>query len=244
VSTARSTNGGGQGRPTDMELMLYVDGELDEARRAEIEAHLAQSESGRRKVAALRIGSGMVREHSLASAKDFDIASAVMAKIDAIAVDLPAENLPAKSPPAKSPPAKKESAGADVIALRDRRPAAADRSKAANDNSRGIFTLAAIAVAAAAGLMIWGQMGAGPGRSADSAPVTAQEAPAIPAPAEKPVAPPTEAASAESEEEHGVEVAAVDFGAHMGTIFYVPTDAVAGATTTVVWVDDEVAGGQ
>jgi anti-sigma factor RsiW len=222
-----------------MELMLYVDGELDEARRAEIEAHLAQSESGRRKVAALRIGSGMVREHSLASAKDFDIASAVMAKIDAIAVDLPAENLPAKSPPAK-----KESAGADVIALRDRRPAAADRSKAANDNSRGIFTLAAIAVAAAAGLMIWGQMGAGPGRSADSAPVTAQEAPAIPAPAEKPVAPPTEAASAESEEEHGVEVAAVDFGAHMGTIFYVPTDAVAGATTTVVWVDDEVAGGQ
>jgi len=239
VSTARSTNGGGQGRPTDMELMLYVDGELDEARRAEIEAHLAQSESGRRKVAALRIGSGMVREHSLASAKDFDIASAVMAKIDAIAVDLPAENLPAKSPPAK-----KESAGADVIALRDRRPAAADRSKAANDNSRGIFTLAAIAVAAAAGLMIWGQMGAGPGRSADSAPVTAQEAPAIPAPAEKPVAPPTEAASAESEEEHGVEVAAVDFGAHMGTIFYVPTDAVAGATTTVVWVDDEVAGGQ
>ena len=239
MSTARSTNGGGQGRPTDMELMLYVDGELDEARRAEIEAHLAQSESGRRKVAALRIGSGMVREHSLASAKDFDIASAVMAKIDAIAVDLPAENLPAKSPPAK-----KESAGADVIALRDRRPAAADRSKAANDNSRGIFTLAAIAVAAAAGLMIWGQMGAGPGRSADSAPVTAQEAPAIPAPAEKPVAPPTEAASAESEEEHGVEVAAVDFGAHMGTIFYVPTDAVAGATTTVVWVDDEVAGGQ
>lgn len=239
MSTARSTNGGGQGRPTDMELMLYVDGELDEARRAEIEAHLAQSESGRRKVAALRIGSGMVREHSLASAKDFDIASAVMAKIDAIAVDLPAEN-----PPAKSPPAKKESAGADVIALRDRRPAAADRSKAANDNSRGIFTLAAIAVAAAAGLMIWGQMGASPGRSADSAPVTAQEAPAIPAPAEKPVAPPTEAASAESEEEHGVEVAAVDFGAHMGTIFYVPTDAVAGATTTVVWVDDEVAGGQ
>ena len=239
MSTARSTNGGGQGRPTDMELMLYVDGELDEARRAEIEAHLAQSESGRRKVAALRIGSGMVREHSLASAKDFDIASAVMAKIDAIAVDLPAENLPAKSPPAK-----KESAGADVIALRDRRPAAADRSKAANDNSRGIFTLAAIAVAAAAGLMIWGQMGASPGRSADSAPVTAQEAPAIPAPAEKPVAPPTEAASADSEEEHGVEVAAVDFGAHMGTIFYVPTDAVAGATTTVVWVDDEVAGGQ
>lgn len=229
---SRSTNGEGQGRPTDMELMLYVDGELDEARRAEIEAHLSQSESGRRKVAALRIGSGMVREHSLASAKDFDITSAVMAKLDAVAVD----------PPSK--PAKKESAGADIIALRDRRPGATDRSKAANDNSRSIFTLAAIAVAAAAGLMIWGQMGADPGRSADRAPVPAQEAPVIPAPPEKPVAPPPEAASVETEEEHGVEVAAVDFGAHMGTIFYVPTDAVAGATTTVVWVDDEVAGGK
>jgi hypothetical protein len=55
---------------------------------------------------------------------------------------------------------------------------------------------------------------------------------------EKPPAPPVESASAESESEHGVEVAAVDFGAHMGSIFYVPTDAVAGATTTVVWVDE------
>jgi hypothetical protein len=219
-----------------MELMLYIDGELDgeldNARRAEIEAHLEQSESGRRKIAALRIGSGMVREHALASAKDFDIASSVMAKIDAVAVDPPAKS------PAKSP-AKKDSAGAEVIDIGARRPATVDRPKAANDNSRSIFTLAAVAVAAAAALMIWGKMGADPGRSADSAPVTAQEARVIPAPPEeKPPAPPAESASAESESEHGVEVAAVDFGAHMGSIFYVPTDAVAGATTTVVWVDE------
>ncbi|HLM75492.1 MAG TPA: anti-sigma factor [Polyangiaceae bacterium] len=232
MSTSRSTKEGGQGRPTDMELMLYIDGELDgeldDARRAEIEAHLEQSESGWRKMTALRIGSGMVREHALASAKDFDIASSIMAKIDAVAVD----------PPAKSP-AKKDSAGAEVIDIGARRPTAVDRPKAANDNSRSIFTLAAVAVAAAAALMIWGKMGADPGRSADSAPVTAQEAPVIPAPPEeKPPAPPAESASAESESEHGVEVAAVDFGAHMGSIFYVPTDAVAGATTTVVWVDE------
>ena len=92
--------------------------------------------------------------------------------------------------------------------------------------------------------MIWGKMGADPGRSPEAAPVAAQEAPVMPAEPEKPVAPPVEAPSAESDIEHGVEVAAVDFGAHMGTIFYVPTDAVAGATTTVVWVDDEVVGGK
>lgn len=242
MSTSRSTNGGGQGRPTDMELMLYIDGELDgeldDARRAEIEAHIAQSESGRRKISALRIGSGMVREHALAEAKDFDIASAVMAKIDAIEVDTPAKSS------IKTPAQKQESAGAKVIELGARQPAAVDRSKAANDNSRSIFTLAAVAVAAAAALMIWGKMDAGPGRSADSAPVSAQQAPVIPAPPETPPAPPAETASAEGESEHGVEVAAVDFGAHMGTIFYVPTDAVAGAMTTVVWVDDEVVGGK
>lgn len=232
--TSRSTNAGGPGRPTDMELMLYVDGELDDAQCAEIEAHLKQSESGRRKIAALRIGAGMVQEHALAQAGDFDIASAVMEKI-------------AADPPAKAP-AKSE--GAEVIDIGARRPAVpgqVDRSKAANDNSRNIFTLAAIAVAAAAALMIWGKMDADPSRSAANAPLTAQEAPVMPAPPappDPPAAPPSEAVSEESESEHGVEVAAVDFGAHMGTIFYVPTDAAAGATTTVVWVDDEVAGGK
>jgi hypothetical protein len=40
-------------------------------------------------------------------------------------------------------------------------------------------------------------------------------------------------------------VASVDFGAHMGTIFYVPAGAaVSSATTTVVWVDDEGPGGK
>lgn len=142
MSPSKSIKAGGQGRPTDMELMLYVDGELDDARRAEIEAHLEQSESGRRKTSALRIGSGMVREHALEQAKDFDIASAVMAKIDAVASDTEKSS------------AQQERAGAEVIEIGARRPAAVDRPKAANDNSRSIFTLAAIAVAAAAALMI------------------------------------------------------------------------------------------
>ena len=40
--------------------------------------------------------------------------------------------------------------------------------------------------------------------------------------------------------EPSVSVDAVDFGAHTGTIFYVPTDT---GTTTVVWLADEEVGG-
>jgi hypothetical protein len=48
----------------------------------------------------------------------------------------------------------------------------------------------------------------------------------------------------EADDEHGVEVAAVDFGARIGSIFYVPTGlAASNATTTVVWLNDEAAGG-
>jgi len=61
-----------------------------------------------------------------------------------------------------------------------------------------------------------------------------------------PAAPPVEiqpapAAEAEAEEadEVGVEVAAVDFGSKVGTIFYVPTEsATSKHTTTVVWLTD------
>jgi hypothetical protein len=141
-----------------------------------------------------------------------------------------------------------DSAAKSPIDLNKARLANAARQPAANDNSRSIFTLAALAVAAAAAMMIWGRMGAEPTQSADvSTPSVTKEAPAEPAPAEqpKPPAEPSEPQAAESEPEHGVEVAAVDFGAHMGTIFYVPTGATASSsTTTVVWVDDDVAGGK
>jgi hypothetical protein len=47
----------------------------------------------------------------------------------------------------------------------------------------------------------------------------------------------------EGEIEHGVEVAAVDFGTRTGTIFYVPMDADSSKhTTTVVWLADDVGG--
>jgi Ni,Fe-hydrogenase maturation factor len=39
--------------------------------------------------------------------------------------------------------------------------------------------------------------------------------------------------------EPGVSVDAIEFGAHTGTIFYVPTDT---GTTTVVWLTDDDTG--
>jgi hypothetical protein len=214
-----------------MELMLYVDGELDSERLADVEAFIEESDVARRKVAALRMASGIVLEHTMAVSKPIDIASAVMAKIDAGVAE----------------PSMKNGAGADIIDIREGHVAkverSVERSRAANDNSRGIFTLAAIAVAAAAGMMIWGRMGAEQSRPTVSAPVMTQEA-APQAPAEPAKKTAEEPAALDGDTEHGVEVAAVDFGAHMGTIFYVPTDATAGVTTTVVWVDDDVAGGK
>ncbi|HVY47556.1 MAG TPA: hypothetical protein VHB21_16820, partial [Minicystis sp.] len=41
---------------------------------------------------------------------------------------------------------------------------------------------------------------------------------------------------------HGVEVAAVEFGERMGTIFYVPSgEGAANATTTVGWLAEDPA---
>lgn len=207
-----------------MDLMLYFDGELEDSRRAEIEAYLDSDAGARSKMSGLRVTSEIVRAQALSSARGGDIADLVMAKIEADAVVPPANN------------------GASVEPTDLARAAKVRPTKAANDNSRGIFTLAAIAVAAAAAMMVWGQTGNEPVRSADNTPRTAEVAPTVeqaqsPAPAPAPQA---EAAALDADVEHGVEVAAVDFGSHMGTIFYVPTGAAASnAMTTVVWVDDE-----
>ncbi len=232
MTATKNAQANGRSKPSDMELMLYVDGELDDARHNEVSAHLEHSEEARHKVAALRMVSNAVRGQNENLLPSIDIASAVMAKIE-------------------SGEASEAGAagGAKVIELRGSKPAKQGGAKAtnsANDNARGIFTLAAIAVAAAAGMMIWGRMDAAPRQSAQvNQPVITQTQEAVAASAES-AAPSAaaEAANSDNEPEHGVEVAAVDFGAHMGSIFYVPAETVAGGTTTVVWVEDEAAGGK
>jgi hypothetical protein len=210
--------------PSDLELMLYADGELDEERRGAVEAYLARSTAGSAKLSALNLVSGIVREQSLVSAAGVDgIADAVMAK-------LTANGAGAASTISTKPSPIKVTAGAP-------------RAKPANDNSRGIYALAAVAVAAAAGLMLWGRMDTS--SEATERPVAAMSAtpeqlPAPPSPKTAEATP-----SPDAEDEPGVEVAAVDFGARMGTIFYVPTGAAASnATTTVVWLNDDAAGGE
>lgn len=230
LSSGDSNSLAGNSRPTDMELMLYFDDELGEPRRREIEAYLYRDIASKKKLAGLRVASQAVRERASVAAIDIDIASAVMSAIDATAEKRE----------------KDTREGGSSIGLLPVRRAMPPSSRPANDNSRGIFTLAAIAMAAAAAMMIWGRSNVEAPSSASAksnAPAVTEEAvrslaQAAPKPAEP-------APVADAESENGVEVAAVDFGAHTGTIFYVPSDALASnATTTVVWVDDEVVGGK
>ncbi|WP_437875655.1 anti-sigma factor family protein [Sorangium sp. So ce513] len=229
ANSSKANHGEASAPPTDLELMLYVDGELDEARHREVEEHVLHDPSCRAKVAGLVTAADMIRDSALASSAADGIADAVMAKIQAEPV-AKVDDAAGARPLAPSP--------ADEAA----RGPARLRGSPANDNARGIFVLTAIAVAAAAALMVWGRTEPEAPSAALPPPTTPEMlAPAPPAlPAE-----PSAAPSADGEVQPGVEIATVDFGARMGTIFYVPREAVAsGPTTTVVWLSDDGPGGQ
>lgn len=140
-------------KPTDLELMLYADGELEAERLAAVEAYLAEDEGAQRKMLAMGIVSSAVRDQALGGAKKADdIADLVMGAIAA--------------EPKK---AEKKPEAAPVPAQR----------KPANDNARGLWVIAGIAAAAAAALLLWSRGptdhgGVASGRSA---------APALTAPA-------------------------------------------------------------
>ncbi len=217
------------GTPSDLELMLYADGELPEERLAEVEAYLERSSSARNKVRALDFSSALLREEALSSAaRAGDLTDAIFARIQAEA-----------QPQVEAPPVKLATVHALPVAKRPPAP----KAKPANDSSRGLFTLAAVAFAAAAGLMIWGKMRLAPDPQAHlrprPVPTAVAARPELPPPV-KPAEIP-----AENDDEHGVEVASVNFGSRTGSIFYVPKGAVASnATTTVVWLNDDAAGGE
>jgi hypothetical protein len=224
--------------PTDLELMMFVDGELEGERLREVRQAILRDSVLRSKVAALELSSDVVRENAEQAGASFDFADAIMSKIAAA----PSAELDARD--AASEPAHGTRKVAEVVPLV--RPGLGKTSGKAgptNDNARGIFALAAVAVAAAAGLMIWGRMDTDAPRP-PSAPVAmvATEAAPLPAPAPEEHA---AAPSADEGESVGVEVAAVDFGSRIGTIFYVPTEAAtSNHTTTVVWLADDPVGGE
>ncbi|WP_437525696.1 hypothetical protein WME79_39320 [Sorangium sp. So ce726] len=238
ANSSKANHGEASTPPTDLELMLYVDGELDEARHRQVEEYVLHDPRCQAKVAALVTAADMVRDSALASSAADGIADGVMAKIleekaGAARVDGGTAARPLAASPSAEPP----------------RARARLQGSPANDNARGIFALTALAVAAAAALMVWGKMGV----ETPTADLTASAPSALLAPPPEapsallaaPAKEPDAAPSFEGEVEPGVEIAAVDFGARMGTIFYVPQEAVAsGPTTTVVWLSDDGPGGQ
>jgi hypothetical protein len=196
--------------PTDLELMLYADGELDEARIVVVEAWLAADRGARSKLAALDLVGSVLRERAH-EPPAIDVADAVMARIAAA-------------------PAKPE------------RPDLAAR--AANDNARIFYALAAVVMGVAAAFLLWTRSPTHHGPVARNA--AAHHAGARHAdahnPGSVPEVPGTEPDSVdivEPEPEHGVEVSAVHFGSANGAVFYVPSGGPASSTTAVVWLSDE-----
>jgi hypothetical protein len=239
--TTKSMNGTAHERHlekavSDLDLMLYLDGELSADRHEEVRCAIARDKVLRNKLSALEITSSIIRERAVDAAANIDFTDSVMAKIMAsdAAVSLderdaaPIVDQPKESSPEQAQPVRLEKLGA--------------QTRASNDNARGIFALVALAVAAAASFLVWGRLAPNPSTAATApiAMVTTQEvAPAKP-PVELPAAPANEAEpEAIDDQEMGVEVASVDFGSQVGAIFYVPTEAATSKhTTTVVWLTD------
>ncbi|MFO0586719.1 MAG: hypothetical protein U0441_04240 [Polyangiaceae bacterium] len=215
---------GQDGPPSDLELMAYFDGELEGPRRAVVEAHLGADLRARGKVAGMQITSSILREQAASLSAADGIADSVMARIAAEAARAPVSPMYGAAPVAPLPPL--------------RVPVAAP----ANDNSRRLFgVLGALAVAAAAAFAVWTRAGAPVTEPVRSGPVAAITAPSTnPSPAANEPEIDAAALATDAETEHGVEVAAVNFGAHMGSIFYVPSGSVeAKRVTTVVWLADD-----
>lgn len=213
--------------PSDLELMQYFDGELEEPRHGAVAAFVGADLRARNKLAGLRITSAIVQNEALSSSAADGIADLVMAQIAAEPRQVAAPVSPGNG----------LSAGAVQLPAQ-----LVTRSAPANDNARRIFALlGTLAVAAAAAFALWGRPGAAPTEPMNSGPIAATTAPAT-APASTSAEPEIDAAglAADVDVEHGVEVAAVDFGAHMGSIFYVPSGSIeAKRVTTVVWLADD-----
>jgi negative regulator of sigma E activity len=95
-------------RPTALELMAYFDGELDEARAAEVAAFLAQDEGGAETLTQLTTLGDHVRGATVGRGAEVDVADDVMAAIER--VETAAKNAASMPPPpvrrSTRPPAK------------------------------------------------------------------------------------------------------------------------------------------
>ncbi len=219
--------------PTDLELMLYADGELGEERLAAVQEWLERELDGadaRNKLTALGMVSDLIRAQGHEGAREGlrtpDIADAVMRRITMGGAEGPLVTMGGAEVPPQTPPFRSlATAGVEG----PKGSAGKTPSRAANDNARGFYLIASAAVAAAAAVLLW---------TRPPVPVPHGEVTQL-------TAPPSVISSKAAVEpviDHGVEVAAVDFGSRMGAVFYVPDGTSASSTTTVVWLSDDSAG--
>jgi anti-sigma factor RsiW len=219
---------------SDQELMCWLDGELDETRHAEIGALVAADPELRAKVAGIGLAGELVRERIDGDERADTVADAVMGKLGAEPED--------GGKLIHAPFGAKRRLGSFV------------RSEPANENARSVFVMAALAAAVAVGLFFWSRAGlkelpvghGGPGRPIVVPATALAWQPGASAAEPKWLSPaPAEPAAEDEESAAAVEVAAVDFGSHSGTVFYVSSGSTESSTTTaVVWVTDEVTGGK
>ncbi|MBI4705290.1 MAG: hypothetical protein HY744_29640 [Deltaproteobacteria bacterium] len=217
------------GRPTDEELMMLLDGELDATRGAEVEAYAARDPEARAKLAGLRLAGDLLREAAARDARADGVAEAVMAAI------------------AAQPGPAATGRGAEIIDLAARRAERDGRREPEGRKRRAgvqrYLALGAVAAAAAAGLMVWTRLRPEPGEPAAVAtavPATPSSGLGVPG-----VSAWRRLAAAELARDEGpaVEVASVDFGSRSGSVFYVSTGpGDTGPTTAVVWVTDVATG--
>lgn len=213
---------------SDRELMRFYDGELDDERAEEVERWLDGEVDGDRheaaldKLAGLDLAGELLIEAVDGDARADDVVDAVMARLDAVDEGGADEADEDEAP--------------DEVELAPLKKAPLEKAAPpANDNAARIYMLAAAAAAAAAGLFIWGNQGQEieppPHAYVPPATMTAE-------PTARPMAPAPEttAMAVAEEEDDGVEIAAVDFGTHRGSVFYVG-NASAGRSA-VVWIND------
>lgn len=243
--------------PTDLELMMFADGELAEPRSSEVARFLASAEGadGGLKLLGMSIVGDLARDHAdrLATIHGADdIAARVLARIeeDPSAEDsdgrasadhevfVDGVRVVRRASEGAARPAPRRSEGPGLPGekrLEERSPAPA------NDNHRFIYGLAAVAAAAAVALGFWGRSAPPDSRVAGREPIVHEVPSELPVPAsgevavKRPVTSATAPAEA-AEDEPSVKVASVNFGTNTGTIYYVPKDTP--GTTTVVWLAD------
>lgn len=217
-------------------LMQYFDGELDAAAVQDLESELSDDELAQ--LEALSFSEEMLSESVESDSRGDSISQGVMAALaeqvamenEAVVTSLPTQQ------------ATRPAVSEDRTGLAKRR--------AANDNARSIWALAAAAAAVAAGLFVWGKTEpvADYAASRVALPASAQAPSESSAMARNPlgIGKGVAAGAGAAMAGHGLAGQAeddgsnveVDFGSHRGSVFLVGSGNSTAAMSAVVWVTD------